>query len=125
MTLDVAAPDPLNGGRLRDELAAAGVALTAAPMLRAGRLLLDIDPADEATAAGVVAAHTGELPTDAIAAQAREADTADALDQLAALPNVRAKLRAVAHGNDTLTAAQLQRVAAAVALAAIEHREDT
>lgn len=60
---------------------------------------------------------------------ARVLDAADALDQLIAQAGgpaaVRAKLKAVAAGTDSLSNAQVQRLVAALALVLIRDRADT
>lgn len=63
------------------------------------------------------------------AATARQQDAGDALSQLIAqaggAANVRAKLKAVLAGTDTLTPAQRDRLLAAVALYALRDRSDS
>lgn len=69
-----------------------------------------------------------DIPAEELAARealiTREADAQTGLDRIAEMPNVREKLRAVVAGNDTLTAAQIQRLLAAVALDALKDRTD-
>lgn len=63
------------------------------------------------------------------AAAVRTSDAVDALTQLIAQAggpaNVRAKLKAVVAGTDTLTNQQAQRLLAAVALVLLRDRDDT
>lgn len=117
---------PVNAGQLSVELGRVAI------QVRDGDPLTVRCPAvDDATLAAALDAHaadpnwTDPNPPPPTPAQIREDDAHEAIDRLAALPNVRTKLRAVVRGDDTLTAAQLQRVAAAVALDAIRNREDT
>lgn len=139
MRLTYAKPPALNGERLANELAAAGITISTPsgvvldcpelewdPARQAHVLVLHVpDDTNATTVANIVAAHIG-APTAAQQAEAtRLADARDGLGALAATPGIRAKCRSVLAGTDTFTVAQRDRALAALILLELRNRADT
>lgn len=123
------APNPLNGDGLIAELRAAGVVVADRGVTLVDAAVQIDTAAPLSQVAPIVAAHTGQPTATATADTARRVDADAALaaliQQAGGPAAVRAKLKAVVAGTDNLTAAQTQRLVAAIALVVLRDRTDT
>lgn len=111
MSLRLPAPSPLNGQGLLEELQTAGLPCHGVVLVGDVVELAGLDDTHTAHATLVVAVHAGAGPLvdrDAAEAQAEIAEMRDRARQ------VLSKARRVVKGEDTFTAAEIQRIVAAL-----------